>query len=417
MDYKKIIIEYQEFIKNIDVITRDYRIEPQLNYVITGVRRAGKTWFLFQIIKEYYENKYENILYINFEDERFIGFTHRDFDQLLSAYYELYPGLKPVLFLDEIQIVDGWQNFCRRVADQKYKIYITGSNAKMLSSDIASTLGGRFMTMEITPLSFKEYLYFKDIHITKNDIYSKKINIIKNNFSDYFNFGGFPEVLNVENKRNYLHNIFTTVFYNDIIAKNKIRNIQGIKLLIKKIAESTNDELSYNRIKNLLKASGVTVGTSTIISWVETLKDSFLIKELQNINYHFSERESKKKYYFIDNGLLFALGVQSPSKLLETLTYNFLNKTSPYLMFYKTTNFEIDFIISEKSLIQVSYTIDNDLTLKRESKALIKAGKHLGISNLYIITYDTEKTFETDEQIINIIPVWKVLLEPELIKK
>ena len=410
MDLKKIIIEYQNFLNEIKVYKRDYQIDTNANYVITGVRRSGKTWFLFQVIGELFKNEYERILYVNFEDDRFIDFTYENFDNLLDAFYELYPKVKPVLFLDEVQNIDGWQKFCRRVADQKYRIYITGSNAKMLSSDIATTLGGRFMQLEINPLSFLEYLRFKNVSVSKNDIYSRKINEIKNIFSDYFQYGGFPEMLSLNDKRGYLHNVFTTVLYNDIIVKSKIRDTQGIRLLIKKIAESTNDELSYNRIRNLLNAVGLKPGISTIISWVNSLKDSFLIGELKNINYRFSEREAKKKYYFIDNGLLFALGEQSDAKLLETLVYNVLRQKYDDVMFFKSSNAEVDFVVPEKALYQVSVELNNETTKNREMKALLKTSDYLKIDKLNIISYDYEDTVLLKNRVINIIPIWKLIL-------
>jgi predicted AAA+ superfamily ATPase len=410
MDYKRIIIEYQNFLKEIKVYKRDYIVDPNANYVITGVRRAGKTWFLFQIIKEFYKNNYENILYVNFEDDRFIDFGIGDFDKLLDAYYELYPLGQPVLFLDEVQNIEGWQKFCRRVADQKYRVYITGSNAKMLSSDIATTLGGRFMPLEISPLSFPEFLRFKGVSVSKTDLYSRKLNGIKKLFAEYFHYGSFPEMLSIDDKRGYLHNIFTTVLYNDIIVKNNIRNSQGVRLLIKKLAESTNDELSYNRIRNLLNAAGAKAGTSTVISWIESLKDSFLIKEVQNLNYRFSEREAKKKYYFIDNGLLFALGEQSGSKLLETLTFNELRKQYNEIMFFKSQKNEVDFVAPGEALFQVSMEMKNETTKNREIKSLLTSSEFLRINNLKIITYDYEDEMTIKNRKISIIPIWKLII-------
>ncbi len=410
MNFKEIIREYQSFIKELDVKTRDYQIDPEVNYAITGIRRAGKTWFLFQIIKQYFSNDYEKVLYINFEDDRFIDFKVDDFDKMLNAYYELYPDNKPVLFLDEVQNINGWEKFCRRMADQKYRTYVTGSNAKMLSIDIASTLGARFLQLEIYPLSFHEFLYFNGITIEKNDIFSKKKNVFKNQFEKYLRYGGFPEILHITSKRDYLHNIYSTILFSDIILKNNIRDFHGIRLLVKKLAESTNDKLSFNRMKNLLKASGSNAGTPTVISWIESLKSSFLIREIKNLNYKFSERKSKKKYYFIDNGLLFALGEKPDSKFLETLTYNTLIRYHKDITFFKTKNIEVDFVIPGKSLYQVSYTLINDVTKNREIKSLIKASNYLEIDDLYIITYDTEEQISIKSKTIKIIPLWKLIL-------
>ena len=408
---KNIIVEYQEFIRTLTLKPRDYTIDTKVNYVITGVRRSGKTWFLFQMIRTHFRDDSKKVLYINFEDDRFLDFKVSDFDKLLEAYYELYPSEKPVLFLDEIQNIDGWQNFCRRVADQKFRIFITGSNAKMLSSDIVTTLGGRFMPLEISPLSFTEFLNFNGITFSDNDMYSGKINKIKNLFGTYFTFGGFPEMINVSDKRGYLHNIYSTVLYSDIVVKNKIRDSQGIRLLVKKIAESTNDEVSYTRLKNLINSAGAKIVTSTVINWVENLKSAFLIKEIKNISYKFSDRESKKKYYFIDNGLLYTLGEQSDEKLLETLTFNLLRIFyGDDIFFFKSKNAEVDFVVPGRMLVQASFDLSNIKTKEREIKSLLKAAEFLKYDKLYIFTYDQEELIEINNKTIKIIPVWKPAL-------
>ncbi len=410
MNIKSIIIEYQDFLNSIAVEKRDYYIDENANYVITGIRRAGKTWFLFQIAGELLKSDFEKLLYINFEDDRFIDFQAKDFDKLLNAYYELYPDNKPVVFLDEVQIIKGWQKFCRRLADQQYRVYITGSNAEMLSSDIASVLGGRYIPLEINPLSFPEYLRFNKLTAKATDIFGNKKNKIKKLFNEYFRFGGFPEIINIADKRGYLHNIYTTVLYNDIVVRNKIRDTYGLRLLVKKIAESTNDELSYRRMTNLLDASGAKIGTSTIISWIEALKNSFLIRELRNLNYKFSERESRKKYYFVDNGLLTALGVEDDSKLFETLVFNVLRMLHNEMWFFKTTNAEVDFVVPGKIIYQASYDVSDPVTKQREINSLIKAGDFLNISKLAILTYDYEETCQNGSKTIEIIPLWKFIL-------
>ncbi len=410
MKLTEIILEYLDFLKEINVSKRDYTIDYKSNYIITGIRRAGKTWFLFQIIKTHFYDNIEQVLYINFEDDRFIGFSASDFDKLLDAYYEIYPDKKPVLFLDEIQNIDGWHKFCRRMADQKYRVYITGSNSKMLSGDIASTLGGRFLPMEIKPLSFSEFVRFKGHKTDNKSILGKRANILKHLYSGYFRFGGFPELISIDDKRGYLHNIYTTVLYSDIVIKNKIRDAYSLRLLVKKLAESTNDELSYRRLSGILAASGAKIGTSTVTSWIEALKSSFLIRELKNFNYKFVERESKKKYYFSDNGLLTSLGVTDNSKLMETMAYNYLKTVYDDLWFYKNGNAEVDFVVPGKTLCQVAYDMNDHSTIDREVKALVKAGKRLETDNLLIITYNREENLSIDSKTIKIIPLWKLML-------
>jgi hypothetical protein len=168
-------------------------------------------------------------------------------------------------------------------------------------------------------------------------------------------------------------------------------------------------------MRNLLNAAGAKVGTSTIISWLDSLKDSFLITEIRNMNYRFSEREAKKKYYFIDNGLLFALGEQSGSKLLETLAYHVIKKQYDEIMFFKSPNSEVDFVIPEKALFQVSMELNNETTKNREFKSILKAGKYMNINNLTIITYELEDRIKRGEQTISIIPIWKLIIQKNLL--
>ena len=410
MDFKKIIIEYQEFIQSTKVTARDYQIDKKANYVFTGIRRAGKTWFLFQIIHQYFSSTPQQVLYINFEDERFIDFKVTDFDKLMDAFSELHPNVRPVLFLDEIQNIEGWQKFCRRMADQKYQVFVTGSNAKMLSSDIASSLGGRFLTMEIRPLSFVEFIRFKGISYTKNDLHGHKANLIKNLFAEFYHYGGFPEILKFENKKEYLHTIYTTVLYNDIVLRNNIRDIHGLRLLVKKIAESSKDEISYNRLKNLLVETGAKVGTSTVISWIDSLKNAFIISEIKNIQYKFTDREVKKKYYFTDNGLLLALGEQSEAKYFETLVFNTLRYLFDELWFFKTGNAEVDFLVPKKALFQACFDFKSQKTREREIKSLVKAADFLSVDTLIILTYNHEEEIIIKSHKISILPLWKYII-------
>ncbi|MEM6800035.1 MAG: AAA family ATPase, partial [Bacteroidota bacterium] len=194
---KKIILEYHDFIQNIELKRRYFPIEVLANYVIIGPRRAGKTYYLYQLIQEFCEggNSIEDIVFLNFEDERFMEFRHQDFDSILQAYRELF-DTKPILFFDEIHIVAGWEKFVRRLADTGYRVYVSGSNAQMLSHDIATTLGGRFMVKEILPLSFGEYLAFQNFTFIKQDLLrDSKVALIKRFYHRFFYSGAFPETL------------------------------------------------------------------------------------------------------------------------------------------------------------------------------------------------------------------------------
>jgi predicted AAA+ superfamily ATPase len=316
----------------------------------------------------------------------------------------------PIIFLDEIQNVPHWQKFVRRLADEGRRIFVTGSNAEMLSHEIASTLGGRFINKEILPLSFLEYLSFKEIRVTSKTKYSSERYKIIKEYEEYLHFGGFPELLQMNDKREFLSSVYQKLFYGDLIARYKVSNVVTLKLMVKKLAESVNNETSINRIKNLIKSTGVSIGNNTLFDYLNYLESSFLIASITNFHSKFTEKETNKKYYFLDNGILGLFLIDQPTKLLENQIYIELRRRGehPYFLKRKT---EVDFYIPEKGmLIQVSYSIKNPETLEREVIGLRSAMKAFGITNSWIITYDETKELEVQEGIINVVPAWQWLL-------
>ena len=234
------------------------------------------------------------IIYVNFEDERLLEMTAEDLNLILEIGLEISEtDIKPYLFLDEIQNINGWEKFVRRIADMKYRINITGSNSKMLSSEIASTLGGRFVIMNIYPYSFSEYLIANNM--TKNylDVISTKDRAdVQNQYNKYVTYGAFPELVEIRNKRAFLSSIYQTVYLGDIITRNKITNDFAIRLILKKIAESVTKPLSYNRLTNILKSSGMSIGKQTVINYVSYMTDSYLLFTLQNYAAKLVEKET-----------------------------------------------------------------------------------------------------------------------------
>lgn len=410
---KTVIIEYQEYLEKLEFKSRDISFEPNANYVIVGPRRCGKTYTMYAHIKALASanNGFQDVLYVNFEDERLTGLGVLHLDTIIQAYKELY-NIKPIVFLDEIQIVEGWEKFARRLADTGYRVFVTGSNAVMLSKEIATTLGGRFIIKELHPLSFKEYLGFKEIELSKNYEYNQsKLTLIKLAFNDYLNFGGFPEILLYSNKKEYLSNLYQKVLYSDIVARYSIKNDLALKLLVKKLAEDVNHETSYNRLKNVIISAGTKVGTATIIDFCAYLGNSYLVHFISNFNNKFSERESKHKYYFADNGLLNLFLINEPQKLLENIVYNQFNRQNNNDIYYYLSNIEVDFYLPEQQLlVQVCLTISNYDTRKRETTALLKAMKYFNINHSLILTLDEEEIIELNELTINVLPVWKWLL-------
>jgi len=413
--FKQIIIENIELVKSIDYFKREVILEDSMPYVFVGLRRVGKSYLLYQRIHELIKSgeQWGSILLINFEDERLLNFKVEDFNNLIEAHYQLF-NKKPILFLDEIQIIEGWEKFARRMVDSKYLIYITGSNAKMLSKEIATTLGGRFLIFEVFPYNFCEFLIAKQINHNSTDIYStEKKAILINEFNEFLNYGGLPEIVNIKAKRNYLNNIFQKIYLGDIALRNDINNIYALKYIPNKIAETIRSSLSYTRLTNLIKSLDVKVGKATIIQYIEMIKDSFLLFTINNIDSKFSEKITNPKYYFYDTGLLNLFLINQIPALLENLVAIYLiqNCDNESIYFFNNNSYEIDFYIPEKNLaIQVCYSLSSEETKTRETKALIEFSKFRNCNKLFIITLDEEAEIEKDDKIIKVIPMWKILL-------
>jgi predicted AAA+ superfamily ATPase len=327
----------------------------------------------------------------------------------MDAYFELFAS-DPIIFLDEIQNVPHWQKFVRRLADDGRRIYVTGSNAEMLSHEIATTLGGRFINKEILPLSFSEYLKFRNISVTHQSKYSSARYEIIKEYGVYLNFGGFPELLQMTDKREFLSSVYQKLFYGDLIARYKVANVPILKLMVKKLAESVNNETSVNRIKNLIQSTGVSIGSNTLFDYLNYLELSYLIASISNYHSKFTEKETHKKYYFLDTGILGLFLTDQPTKLLENQIYIELRRrgTHPFFLKGKT---EVDFFIPEKNeLIQVSYSISDPETAAREIKGLREAMKAFQIKTSWIITYDESKEMIVEEGKIQVVPAWQWLL-------
>lgn len=414
---QNIIIESQEYIPQIELVKRDFFFEPNGSYVFVGVRQAGKSYLLYQRMQELISGgePLERMLYINFDDERLKQIKAEDLDLILQAYKLLFKH-KPILFFDEIQNVDGWENFARRLANQKYIVYITGSNAKMLSRDIATTLGGRYWQQWVYPFSFLEFLQARGLELKSNFLLGNQGLEINRLFDEYFKFGGFPELISVVNKRIWLNDIYNKIFFADLASRNNVRNEDALRLMVHKLAESVKQATPYNRITNLIKSVGVPVGTGTIIEFARYLNESCLMFSLDNYESKFVEKEGAKKHYFIDNGLLNIFLTDSPTSLLENICAIHLFKKYPNSdgqkrLYYYQSRVECDFYVPEiNTAIQVSYSIEDDLTYKREVDALKKLDERYPLDRMLIVTRDQERIIDLGNgKSIEVVPVWKWL--------
>ena len=412
--FKTLIVEYQQFVKGITLIERDIHLSAQLNYVFVGLRRAGKSYLMYQQIQNLLKegHKVEEILYFNFEDDRLVNLTVEDLDPIKVCYEELY-AYRPIFFLDEIQIVQHWERFARRLADQKYRVYVTGSNAKMLSSEIATTLGGRFIVQNVYPFSFRECLKANNIMVEPTWYFKNRAEIVRS-FSEYFYYGGLPELELVEGaeKRQWLSNLFNKIFFGDLITRYSIRNDLAMKVLIRKLAESVKQPSSFSRLSNIVSSAGAKTTTDTIIDYLEFLQATWLIFSLENYASKLAEKVSNRKYYFIDNGLLNLFLIDPVTSLLENLVAITLRKKYEDELYFYHQNIEVDFYIpAEKLAVQVSYSLKEETTRKREITALLKMAAVMEVEKLLVITNDEEEVITENGKEINVIPIWKWLLE------
>ena len=414
---KEILLENRKEIESQQVVHRNIEKEDFANYVLIGVRRAGKSFMLYQQIQDNLKKgiTWDSMLYINFEDERLIGMTAQELNLILEVH-GMMSAQRPILFLDEIQNIEGWDKFARRLADNKYRVYITGSNAKMLSSDVATTLGGRYITKHILPYSFSEYLSANNIPYDDMNIATTSGRAdVQRYFAEYFRFGGFPEGAQLASKRDYLNSVYQKIYIGDIATRNKIDNLFSLRILFRKMAESVKQPTSFTRLSNIIASTGAKLGKATIINYIEYSKDAFLIYPIKNIADNLTNRETNPKYYFVDNGIISILALDIDTSLLENMVAMELIRRYGIdeRVFFYNRNIEVDFYIPDAALgIQVSYNPHKtDETWQRESTALIKFTKVLDCQRLLILSYDTEETVEVNGKTIEVMPVWKWLIQ------
>ncbi len=415
--FRTLIHEGQEEIRDVELYDRPFEFEENGRYVLVGVRQAGKSYMLYKRARQMMAAGYqlEDMVYINFDDERLMGMTADELDLILQAYQSVYNRI-PVFFFDEIQNVDGWEHFARRLANKKYHVYITGSNAKMLSRDIQTVLGGRFLDALIYPYTFSEYLEAKGVALEKEWQYGRQRAIVQQALADYMKWGGFPELLLFRNKRTWLNGLYEKILLGDIILRNKVKNEMALRLTMKRLAENVMRPISYNRVANLIRSTGTSIAVSSVSDYVRYAQEACMLFSLENYASKFMERETVKKHYFVDNGLLSIFLFSGETALLENLCAIHLRKRYGDELCFYNKNIEVDFLVAEECYaIQASYSIYGEgmqETFERETKALKQLDAFLSMKRMVIVTYDEEGTVSLDNgKQIEVIPAWKWLLE------
>lgn len=415
-----------------DLIDRDKNIKPprtKKTIAIIGPRRAGKTYFLFNTMQRLKGTKKTEMLYINLEDDRLLPLNVKDLDRFLRTYYEIYPQNKKrklYLFLDEVQNLEGWERFVRRVMDtENVQVYVTGSSSKLLAREIATSMRGRAAPHLVLPFSFKEFLRAGNIETERHLSSHKRARII-NALDEFVRFGGFPEVVledDETSKVRTLKEYVEVMLMRDIIERHGVKNTRVLRMLFNALLSSCSSEFSVHKFFKFLKSQGIKVSKNTLYEYTQHFEDSFAILPVRRFSYSLRETDqSLPKVYQIDTGYPARLGQsQDTGRLMEnTVAVEWLRKKSldPTLDFYywKAQNGkEVDFLIKKgttiQELVQVCYDVEEWKTRRRETSSLIKASEELGCKNLKIITWDHEEKETIDGKKIIYIPLWKWLLD------
>jgi predicted AAA+ superfamily ATPase len=394
--------------------------------VVIGMRRSGKTWFCFQKINALLIAGIPKtqILYLNFEDDRLLEFDTNHFQLILDIYYAKHPRHRDTgayFFLDEIQRIDNWEMFIRRLLDtEKVQIYLTGSSSKLLSTDIATSLRGRSLTVEIFPLSFSEFLNFHElIHNNPKTFGSKTVSTLRKAAKDYLEIGGFPEVQLLEQhlRTEILQGYVDSVLLKDIIERYKVGNVLALKHLVRSVMAAPGGKFSVNKFYNTLRSMAVKCTKNNLYAYLDYLVDSFLFFK---VPLHTRSEKAKLvnpvKMYTIDTGLLNAMTFRNAlnyGALLENMVFMHLRRIG-YDVEYVTTKdgYETDFFARRKSdgkilLIQSCWDISKKTTFEREVRGLKSAMTEFNIDTGTIVTWDDE--IELDST-INVVPIWKWLI-------
>ena len=409
---------------------RECQLPIDVDKIITipGVRRCGKTSRMEGVVNELLNSGVgrERILWVSFDDERVVNMIPDEFDLIIEAYREMYPHIdmqSVYIFFDEIQLINNWEYFVMRLFKHYSKhIYISGSNATMLSSELKSALRGWPDEQETLPLSFKEYCVFNEIN-TESWLEADMAKL-RNAFAAFNNEGGFPEVVLTNNplqKTKVLQTYFDTMLLKDLVEHYKLRNIEALRYFLKRIMANLTKPTSIRAIFGDIKSQNLKVSKNDLYEWAGYACDIFLFIRIPNYNKSLKKIESSlPKYYCIDNGLYSSVLLpqsDDDGKKLENTVFLHLyrHKTPIQQIFYYQGKGECDFLIqsgvSIEQLIQVTWRMDNEETRKREIRGLVEAAELTGCKNLCIITADTQEVITLDNGLeIKVIPAWRWLL-------
>lgn len=419
--FKRLIRDFQD--RELSLIyPREVNLpqEPERIVTVTGARRTGKTWLIFKTIElltegdDFYESR---IVYINLEDDRLFPLTLDDLGKLPDAYYELFRENKEVnvyFFLEEVQIVDGWEKFVRRLWDtEKCYVYLTGSSSKLLSREIATSLRGRTINYEAFPYSFSEFLNVKGIDV---DIYSSKsAALIKKALENYLTNGAFPEIVNAASseREKIRQQYIDLILYRDVIERHNISNSYLLKYYLQFLLKNSTNLMSINKIYRDFRSQGLSVSKNSLYEYLEYLKDAYALFTVplftENLR---TQQRNPRKVYPLDISLKNAMSIREErGKEFEIAVFLELRRRYDQIYYWKGKQ-EVDFCVTTKEglmLINVCSDLTDKRTRKRELAGLVEAAKNFSVTEILLLSSDREETISHNNIKIEIMPLWKWL--------
>lgn len=382
-----------------------FEFDSALAQVVIGVRRSGKSTLCHKVLRE----RGVRYAYVNLDDDRLAGLQTDDLNTLLSCVYQLYGTDVPYLFLDEIQNVDGWHLFVNRLLRTQLHVFVTGSNAKLLSGELATHLTGRYNEIRLFPFSFAEYCAYHQVDVA--GLTTKAEAERKAAFACYIQDGGFPEMQSLRNKRGYVASLLEAILQKDIKDRFKIRHVDALRLIAHHLINNSCQEINYGVVAKLFGMSD-----KTLQKYISYLQQAFLIQTLSRHSYKSVERIRGNKAYIVDPGLQSnrenALAAENVGWRLENVVFiELLRRCSDRYLdvyYYKPgpKDKEVDFVVCDKNtsleLIQVAYDIDSSKTFKRETSALVAASRQLRCNQLTLIAFTESRDVQIDSQVIHI---------------
>ena len=394
--------------------------------VVLGMRRTGKTFLLYQRMNELLAvgTPKDRILHLNFEDDRLIGMTSDDLRYVPEVYYQMFPdnhGKLCYFFFDEIQNIDHWESFIRRMVDTpNVQVYLSGSSAKLLSKEVATAMRGRAVEIENLPFSFEEFLLHHNIfESVPRNLSGASRSKLQNAMDQYFHIGGMPAVQDVPDtvRASMLQGYVNTVIYKDVVERHNIQNSQALKFTIQMVFNNPARQISVRKIADYLQSQQTAASRESVADYLDWLSDAYLLHKLElHTESAMKRRVNPGKYYLNDVGIVRAMRIKhslDQGPLLENLVYLHLRRLGFQMEYLNTSDgSEVDFIAfhplrNDYHLVQVCFDMSSRTTFEREVSALKDAATILGVKKRYIVTWDYGAVLPDD---IQVVPAWKFLL-------